>query len=515
MNFQKMNEMIAGTAFHHSDAWQKKESPLEGQPDLGVLREGRREPPQLPLVNTFRHLAPWVEAAAEASNSSVDYVAGSLLAAAAAAIGNSRVAEAFNSWREPAVLWLCLVGDPSTSKSPAMDCILDPIRAIEAGLAVDFQDQQREHAARIEAAKAVLEAWQREARDRVQANEHPPAMPTSAVVPDPLIRPRIVVNDATPEAVAKVLAGTPRGVLLVRDELAGWLGSFGRYEGAGRGFWVEGYGARSFVVDRVKYEQPLRIPRLAVSVLGAIQPQKLEPLFSEADDGLAARFLWFWPNPRPFQRSTKSSDSQLIEEVLSRLHGLPMVDDEKGEPVPLVLPLSDSANDRLERWCVAHDGERGSGLYLSALGKMRGQLLRLALILEQLWWAADSADADAPTVIGEEAVSAAAALMTDYFKPMAERVYGDAALPEIDRNTAALARWIVKERPSIINVRTLRRDTPPTPQLRQRKAMNEAIEMLVEAGWLQHVPGRYGDRPGRARADYLVNPKLWEHFPSA
>lgn len=49
-----------------------------------------------------------------------------------------------------------------------------------------------------------------------------------------------------------------------------------------------------------------------------------------------------------------------------------------------------------------------------------------------------------PAAIGERAFAAGAHLVDDYLMPMAERVYGDAAVSEADRNAATLARWIVR-----------------------------------------------------------------------
>ena len=42
------------------------------------------------------------------------------------------------------------------------------------------------------------------------------------------VRIRYVVNDATVEKLGELLAGNPAGLLLVRDELIGWLRSFDR-----------------------------------------------------------------------------------------------------------------------------------------------------------------------------------------------------------------------------------------------------------------------------------------------
>ena len=71
--------------------------------------------------------------------------------------------------------------------------------------------------------------------------------------------PRIKVTDATIEAVAAILAGNPRGLLLVRDELAAWLGNLAKYGEGDRAFFLEAYGAHPYVVDRRKLAVPLRL----------------------------------------------------------------------------------------------------------------------------------------------------------------------------------------------------------------------------------------------------------------
>jgi hypothetical protein len=59
------------------------------------------------------------------------------------------------------------------------------------------------------------------------------------------------------------------------------------------------YGGRSYVVDRMKNAEPLRIRNLSIGVLGGLQPDKLSGLIDGPDDGLAARFLWTWPDNQP------------------------------------------------------------------------------------------------------------------------------------------------------------------------------------------------------------------------
>ena len=92
---------------------------------------------------------------------------------------------------------------------------------------------------------------------------------------------------------------------------------------------------------------------------------------------------------------------------------------------------------------------------------------------------------------------------------MARRVYGDAALPEPERHAAAIARRILRERPHVVNASHIRR-VWKLPGLRATAKVNTAIKTLEEAGWLLPAPSREGEKPGRRKADYLVNTQLYE-----
>jgi len=113
-----------------------------------------------------------------------------------------------------------------------------------------------------------------------------------------------------------------------------------------------------------------------------------------------------------------------------------------------------------------------------------------------------------PVEITARAFTAAAHLLTDYFMPMAERVYGDAAIPTADRNAATLARWIKSEHPGEVYVRHLQREVR-LPWLTTADAIHTAAAVLVEADWL--VPPRPVAEFGRKRREaYAINPRLWE-----
>lgn len=283
------------------------------------------------------------------------------------------------------------------------------------------------------------------------------------------------------------------------------------YNDGARAFWIESYGGRPYRVDRVKHPQPIVIPRLAVAWHGGIQPARLAQVMREADDGLLARFCWFWPDPVPFKLGTTAPNIEFAVEAFDRLRMLEMTAaTEAGSPSePIMVPLSDAARDHLEKFgCEMQERqEAAGGLLNSALGKARGLALRLSLVLEFLWWAAEDGMAPPPMKIGEKAFLAAAALVGQYLMPMAEGVYGDAAATPRTRNTATLARWIVKTRPSEVHVRHLQRAVR-LPGLAEAAAIHEACDGLIEAGWLVAPPTQ--GTPGRPRAAYEVRKELSE-----
>jgi hypothetical protein len=274
-------------------------------PDMDVLRLYRRPPPALPLDVFGTAWSRWIEDAADAAACPVDYVAAPLLASASALIGNARWAQATPGWSEPPHLWVVAVGDSGNGKSPGADCLMrDVLPQIEQSMLADFPDRLREWRSRAELAKAAEERWKSSVREAQQRGAVPP-LPPAAAEPEPQA-PRLRQHDITIEKVASLLAtAAPKGLLIIRDEFAGWIDGMTSYNDAGRAFWVEAYGGRQYRVERQKHPEPIIISRLVAAVYGATQPDKVALLMRDADDGLLARILWAWPDPIPFRLGRK------------------------------------------------------------------------------------------------------------------------------------------------------------------------------------------------------------------
>ncbi len=479
-------------------------------PDMSIVRRTVAPAPTLNLA-AFGPLATWIGHAAESKSAPADYVAMPLLSGVAGVIGAARWVSPWSGWREPAILWAMLVGAPSAAKSPAMDAVRDPLAVVERNAAESWPETRRAHEAAKVAADARREDWEADARAAVKDGRPAPSKPVEADEPEAPQMPRVVITDATIEATAAILAGNPRGLVLWRDECSAWLGNIGKYGDGDRAFWLESYGGRSYSVDRKKHPEPLRLDHVAVSIVGGIQPDRLATLLmSGDDDGMAARFLYTWPESVKPRRPRNRPDAELVTRAMGRLHKLAFrTDAESGEPCPVTLPVEPAVLDVFQEWRERHhvDSQSASGLMASSLGKMPGQALRIALVLELLWWAAGPEGTAEPSQVSAVALGAALDLVETYFKPMLTRVLGEAALPLVDRNAAVLARAILSRRAERINGRQVRREWR-LPGLREASAVTAAIDALQEAGWLIPAGARDGGSAGRQRSDYTVDSRV-------
>lgn len=488
-------------------------------PDMSLLNGSRADPPEFPIrindtdTKVLGYWSDWVEQKAEGAGVSADYIACLTLTVFGSLIGNARWVEAWPGWRHPPFIWVALVGDASSNKSPAMNAIFPALADLETDLAHGFADTLRQHDALVEAAQLHSTEWKANVKTAIEQGRPPPSRPEKSVDPQSPERPRLVAGDTTIEALGDILYGNPKGVLVKRDELSGWLTSFDRYSGGGdRSFWLECFNGDSYVIDRKKHkDDPINIRHLAVGVCGGLHPEKLQGLLFDApDDGLAARLLMCWPNSVPPTRPINYSEAGPfgpIGSCLKKLIELEMVDDGQGNTVPKILALTDDAAELFQSWRKKNylEEQATSGLYRSHIGKFPGLVLRLSLILEFMHW--NPVDPE-PENISAQSVSLACLLIHDYFQPMALRCYADAALPEADRNAAKIFKVLKATGLQKFNARMMGRQKVKGARFPRLKAAerNEALKILEDGYIIRAAPTRSGEMPGVQTSDYVVNP---------
>jgi hypothetical protein len=444
--------------------------------------------PVAELPDPFASFAAETAAAIAADPS---FVALPLLAAGAAAIGNARCVELKRGWREPCAIWTGVICESGTGKSPAMRAALEPLRAAQRAAAREHSRALAEYGAAVLRHEAELARWRRAAAERIDPGE-PPAAPT------PPTARRLIVSDVTAESLAPILLTNPRGVLLARDELAGWLASFDAYRG-GRGgdvaVWLSVHNGEPITVDR-KTGGSLHVPSGLVSICGGVQPGAFARAIGDEhrENGLLARLLLAMPPRRPKAWTEGAVDPMTgfeLARAFDRLLALKAEPDALGDerPVPLTL---DAGAKRL--WVdyyntTAAEAAALSGAEASMMSKLEGACARLALLFALV------ADPDA-TAIDERAMRSATRLAR-WFGREALRVYDDLAGGSEAREARSLAEWIERSGNDLTAAEVAR-------GLRRFRGDSEAAELAMTdlerrgfGRWIVQPSGGRGGRPTR------------------
>jgi len=413
-----------------------------------------------PVNSLPKKVAKFVNRASKSIACDSSYLALPILSAAASSIGNSRCVQLKPGWTEPAVLWTAIIGESGTHKSPAMDASLHPIRRLQAKLVESF-----DHA---------IDAWLQLSREE------------KSKTPKPVCH-RIIVGDTTIEALTDRLADNPRGVLLARDELAGWIESHNQYKGGTGGdtaHWLAMHRAGDLIVDRKSGDkQTIFVARAAVSITGGIQPAVLARSLGHEhfEDGLAARLLLAMP-PRKAKKWTEAEISEADERSLSRIyHQLrqlnPDEDDDGGLP-PFPVTLNKQAKRLWIEFFNDHAKEQTelTGDLAAAWSKLEGYCARLALIIHLLRWA--SREEVNCSSIDQDSMQSAITLI-EWFKNETRRVYALLAETDEDRELRELVE-LIRRKGGRITVRKLMRSVF---KFKKSDEAEEALNELKEAGF--------------------------------
>jgi hypothetical protein len=365
----------------------------------------------------------YVRKSAAAIGIDPSYVSTALLATLAGTIGNSRLILLKRGWVEPAVIWCVLVGDSGTMKSPAIDAATKHVRQRQATAIEIYRQATEQYERDLDQYKADLEHWRHGGKKKGE----PP--------PEELVKPiceRFTCSDVTVEGLAVLLADAWRGLLLVRDELAGWVGGFDQYKNGGRGsdvaHWLSIFGARDLLVDRKGTDRrTIFVRRAAVSLVGGIQPETLVRVLGQKhfENGLAARLLLAMPPRQPKQWSETEIDESLdqrIGKLFDRLYAMEPARDADDQPEPVVLGLSSSGKAEWVKFYNEHAERQAdaTGEQAAALSKIEGAAARLALVLHCVRQAAG--DRTVTDQIDDQDISSGVALAR-WHADEAERVY--------------------------------------------------------------------------------------------
>ncbi|MCL2305329.1 MAG: DUF3987 domain-containing protein [Planctomycetaceae bacterium] len=299
---------------------------------------------------------------AKAKNIEPVYVGINAIAAVASVVGSAYKIELKpRDWYEPAILWTCLVAESGSGKSPGLDSATLPLRTLQSEADRDYDTKSDIYATEKGQYDLDYDDWKR-ARKR-NPMTLPPVLPFAPKMET------FLVDDATLEAIAEVLESNPFGILLVKDELAGWLKSFDCYRSGGGAkdlpAWLSIHGGRMFRINRKTGKKMIHSNNPAVSVCGGVQPLVLQRIVNENEDffdsGLTARILFAMPPDKPsYWTEAETSDEALMnyERIFRTLYRWRSAENAPSPENPLIVRLSPEAKDLFTQFFNVNVDER-------------------------------------------------------------------------------------------------------------------------------------------------------------
>jgi hypothetical protein len=322
--------------------------------------------------------------AAKAKNIEPIYVAINAIAAVASVIGSAYKVMLKRDWKEPAILWTCLVCESGSGKTPGLDSAVEPLRLLQKQADDSFDNQYNNYETENKTYELEYEEWK---RHRKNNSVDPPQKPESPKMET------FLADDATLEAIAEILETNPFGILLLKDELAGWFNSFDCYRSNGGAkdlpSWLSIHGGRPFRINRKTGKKIIRSDNPAVSLCGGIQPNVLFRIVKGNEDffdsGLTARILFAMPPDKPSHwTEVETSDEAIAKyETIFRTLWQWRRDESKPTPEnPLLVQLSPDAKEQFVRFYNSNTDERSelTGDMKASWAKFTSYAARLALI---------------------------------------------------------------------------------------------------------------------------------------
>lgn len=311
-------------------------------PRTAAIAVAQNEVPAIPgfPISAFPpDAAEYAKQTALASGSTVEYTASCLLPMFGAAIGSrGSLCVDGDQWVERAAVWVALVGDPGVNKSPALKLSMAPAREVHRNL-IEFEGSELQ----------------------------------------------LFLDDTTIEGAFFAFQKNDRGLLLYQDELIGWVNSMAQYKtgkGSDRQHWLKMWSGEDVTLNRAKGANKVRFIREPfLNAVGGIQPEVLEQLAADVQDGLGARLL-LAPQGETVAKTLRrpKMDPAVTADMTERWHTVrdAWVQGARAEFTP----------DALETFSSWYEGPWASGLktavYPGVWAKMSAHAARIAFILSQL-----------------------------------------------------------------------------------------------------------------------------------
>lgn len=484
--------------------------------------------PVLPPEMVPHFIRPWLVDIAERMQVPLELAAAPALVTIGSTIGRRCriLPKAQDDWAVYPNLWGALVAPASMMKSPVISEVLYPLRTLTQESQIEYEQSVKDSEAEATIIEIRIKSLNKEIESVIQENAESPqivglkeslfrlnAEKEACKTP----RRRYFVNDATTEILIELLRDNPAGLLVLRDELFGFLKGLEKQgRESDRSLYLEAWnGNGGFVVDRIG-RGTIIVPSLCTSIFGGIQPTVLQKYFSEvlndggSDDGFFSRFqVTVYPeSPKTWKRVDRFPDEGARENSIKLFRWLVGIGQAE---TPLSVRFEPEAQKVFDQWQEELENrlrseEILSEAFIALLGKYRKLMPALALIFAAI--GAFESGRQFSSVDQQSTVLAAA--WTEFFEQHARKIYAGSLQPSLKAAyelMRRIKRGDVKDGDSTRNTYRKGWSFLNTPQ-----KLDEALAVLEEHRWLRlgEVPAESKGRPTEV---IRLNPHLKKGNP--
>lgn len=303
----------------------------------------------------------------------ISYYFGSVLSVAGTAIGNAYSAQYHEGWEGVGMTWIINVGGSGVGKSQVQKHCISPFLKIQ-------ERQVLQNDSEVEELK--------ESKRNVKEED----LPTPS---------RIFTSKSTNERLIGLLKENPKGILLARSEIRGWIKSMNQYS---RGDDAENFMEwwdNQFWSDDKKGAGYVSLQCPFISVLGGIQSKIVKQMGAgdNSSNGFFQRLLFCIPvddkKPMPKKGKPKKEPYLKYEKAIIDLFDLPNLfktgnkNNRAGHEriISCKIPLSNEAEDVYFNYLTSSAkkaNETEDDVVKSLFAKLETYVLRFAIILEML-----------------------------------------------------------------------------------------------------------------------------------
>ena len=299
-------------------------------------------------------------------NFPLDYICPALIFASSIALGNAIAVEIKKGWKEKAIFYMAIVGEPGTNKSSCLEFAIEPLRKID-------RDNLKTY-------KKKLKQYEATKNDPDNNIEQP-------------VYGQIVLSDITVEGFLKQHLNTPRGLAIYADELMGFVKSFSRYRsGNDEEIWTQLFTGVPIIVNRL-HSDSFSVSNPFVGIIGGVQPGLLRKFADgKTDSGFIYRWLFAYPDKRTFSRF---QDDEIDDHTLNQWETIiDTIRRIRYNGKTTVIRLSSEAYDLYKQWYNTgrETMEHASTSFIGITTKMERYCARFALILEVLRYTCGQSD---------------------------------------------------------------------------------------------------------------------------